>query len=128
MKKVKFLGIALVCVFALIYSACDNPIGKPPAVDTQRSITGNLEDYSEQEYSEQLTACKTDIEKISQELLGDVVIGYIEFLYNLDDSPDFIYVDFTNYGYAVFAAESLELLEFSAKGSLPYRNTRGRRY
>jgi len=74
MKKVKFLGIALICVFAGIYSACDNPVHKLPAVDTkvdtQRSITGNLGEYSEQEYSEQLTAYQTDIEKISQELLG----------------------------------------------------------
>ena len=75
MKKVTLLGIALICVFAGIYSACDNPVHKLPAVDTnvdtQRSITGNLNEYSEQEYSEPLTANKTEIEKISQGLFGN---------------------------------------------------------
>jgi len=28
MKKAKFLGIALICVFAVIYSACDDSIDK----------------------------------------------------------------------------------------------------
>ncbi len=122
MKKAnKLLGLALVCVLAGIYNACENPVDKLSAVDT-KSITGNPG-----EYSEQLTAYKTDIEKISQELFGKVIIGSKEFLFNLDESPDFIYVDFTNYGYAVFAAENLELLEYAAQGSLPYQNTRSRR-
>ena len=73
-------------------------------------------------------AYTADIVKISRELLGNVIIGSQEFLFNLDESPDFIYVDFTNSGYAVFAADSLEVLEFAAQGSLPYQNTRGRRY
>jgi len=124
MKKTKkLLGIALIFVFAVIYSACDNPADKLPEVDITRDNTGN-----QGEDSGRLTADTTDIRKISQELFGDVIIDSQEFLFNLDESPDFIYVDFTNYGYAVFAAESLELLEFAAQGSLPYQNTRGRRY
>jgi hypothetical protein len=123
MKKATLLGIALICVFAGIYSACDNPAGNPPAADRKSGNTGNLG-----EYSEYLMAYTSDIEKISQEIFGNVIIGSQEFLFNLDESPDFIYVDFTNYGYAVFAADSLELLEYSAQGSLPYQSTRGRRY
>ena len=69
-----------------------------------------------------------DIEKLSQEMFGNVHIGSEEFLFNLDESPDFIYVDYTNSGYAVFAAESLELLEYAAQGSLPYQDTQARRY
>jgi len=122
MKKAKYLGIALICVFAVIYSACDDPTDKLPS-DIERGAVGNPS-----EYAEHLTAYTTNIEKISQELLGKVTIGSQEFLFNLDESPDFIYVDFTDSGYAVFAAESLELLEFAAQGSLPYQNTRGRRY
>ena len=68
--------------------------------------------------SEHLTAYTDDIVKISQELLGNVIIGSKEFLFNLDESPDFIYVNYINSGYAVFAAESLEPLEFAAQGSL----------
>jgi hypothetical protein len=112
MKKATLLGMALVCVFAGIYSACDNPAGmRNPG-----------------KYPEQLMAYTASIEKISREMFGNVIIGSQEFLYNLDDSPDFIHVDFTNSGYAVFAAESLELLEYAAQGSLPYQNTRSRRY
>jgi len=124
MKKAnKFLGTALVCLFALSYSACDNPAGKLPAVGTERSIAENLG-----EHSEQLTAFTAGIEKLSQEMFGNVRIGSEEILYNLDDSPDFIYVEFTDSGYAVFAADSLELLEHAAQGSLPYQNTQARRY
>ena len=123
MNKAKLLGITLICVFAVIYNACDNPVSKLTAAGTNRSITQNLG-----EYSEQLVAYSAGIEKTSLELFGNVTIGSQEFLFNLDESPDFIYVDYTNYGYAVFAAESLELLEFAAQGSLPYQNTRGRRY
>ena len=123
MKKAKLLGIALVFVFAGIYSACNNPLDKFTAADTNRSVTRNIG-----EYSEHLVPYTADIERISQELFGNVTIGTNEFLFNLDESPDFIYVNFTNSGYAVFAAESLELLEFAAQGSLPYQNIRARRY
>ena len=122
MKKTnKFLRIALVCLFAVSFSVCDNPFGKSPAY-TERGITGGYEN------SEQFTAFTAGIEKLSQEMFGDVRIATEEPLYNLDDSPDFIYVEFTNSGYAVFAAESLELLEYSAQGSLPYQDIGARRY
>ena len=124
MKKAnKLLGIALVCLSALSFSVCDNPFSKPPAVGAERGVTGSLS-----ENSEQLTVFTAGIEKLSQEMFGDVRIASEEPLYNLDESPDFIYVEFTNSGYAVFAAESLELLEYSAQGSLPYQNTQSRRY
>ena len=125
MKKVnKILGIFLICLFAGIYnSACDSPLDKLPAKD---AIEGYARSLSE--HSEHLKAYAAGIARISQEMFGNVIIGSKEFLFNLDESPDFIYVNFTNSGYAVFAAESLELLEFAAHGSLPYQNTRGRRY
>ena len=123
MKKARtLLGIIFVCLFAVSYSACDNPFAKLPTVGTESGIMGYLN-----EHSEQLTIY-SDIELISQEMFGDVRISSEEFLYNLDDSPDFIYVDFEDSGYAIFAADSLELLEYSANGSLPYQDTRARRY
>jgi hypothetical protein len=42
MKKTKLLGIVLLCVFAVIYSAYDNPVDKLPEVDTKSGIAGNL--------------------------------------------------------------------------------------
>jgi hypothetical protein len=118
----KLLGIAFLCLFAWGYSACDNPVNEPRAVDAARGIT------RQEDMDEPFDYVITGIEKVSQELFGDVKIGSEEFLFNLDESPDFIYVDFTNSGYAVFAAESFELLEYAAQGSLPYQNTRARRY
>ena len=82
MKKATLLGMALICVFAGIYSACDNPVDKLPEVDLIRDNTGNPG-----EYSELLMAYKTDIKKISQEMFGNVIIGSEEFLFNLDESP-----------------------------------------
>lgn len=69
-----------------------------------------------------------DVDRMSQELFGNVRIEGKEFLYNLDDSPDFIHVSFAGTGYAVFAAESLELMEYSPQGSLPFKNGQSQRY
>lgn len=69
-----------------------------------------------------------DINVMSQELFGNARIENKEFLYNLDDSPDFIHVSFAGTGYAVFAAESLELMEYSPQGSLPFKSGQSKRY
>lgn len=43
------------------------------------------------------------------------------YLYNYDDSADYIYLDFVgDSGYAIFANETMELLEYSLSGSFPY--------
>lgn len=65
-----------------------------------------------------------DIQTLSHELFGDVRIKSSEFLYNFDGSADFIYVDFEDYGYAVFSADTLELLEYAPQGGLPYNTTK----
>lgn len=51
-----------------------------------------------------------NVDEISQELFGNMGIKTKEYLYNFDDSPDYIYIDFENYGYAVYLRETLELL------------------
>jgi hypothetical protein len=68
------------------------------------------------------------IKKISNELFGDVKIKSSEYLYNLDGSSDYIYVDFENSGYAVYSRETMELLEYAPEGSLPYQNTGASKY
>ena len=122
-KAYKFFGIALVCLIALNFSACDNPVAKLLAAGTESGISGNLSGNFES-----ATFFTAEVVNISQKMFGDVQIGSEEVLYNLDDSPDFVYVEFTNSGYGVFAADSLELLEYSAQGSLPYQTTNARRY
>lgn len=67
--------------------------------------------------------------ELSQKLFGDKAIDSIEYLYNFDDAQDYIYIDYLDYGYAVFMKESLALLEYSQTGSLPFPETRElRRY
>ena len=60
------------------------------------------------------------IESISKNLIGDVSVNTVEYLYNLDDSPDYIYVKYKNNGYAVFSSNNLNILEYSLEGDLPY--------
>lgn len=59
------------------------------------------------------------VEQVADELFGDVNIKSSEYLYNLDDSADYIYVEFDD-GYAVFLKDTMELLEYSAQGKLNY--------
>lgn len=63
---------------------------------------------------------QTDIQKVSNELFGDISIKSSEFLYNLDESPDFIYLEFEDSGYAIFSSKTLDVLEYSLSGTLPY--------
>jgi hypothetical protein len=60
------------------------------------------------------------IEDASYELFGDKQIRTVRHLHNFDGFPDFIYVDFEDWGYAVFKSATFELLEFSHYGSLPF--------
>ena len=59
------------------------------------------------------------IEQVADEMFGDINIKSSEYLYNLDDSADYIYVEFDE-GYAVFLKDTMELLEYSAQGKLNY--------
>lgn len=67
-------------------------------------------------------------ENLSYSLFGDVEIESSELLYSLEDSPDFVYVAFEGNGYAVFYRDSMEMLEYSMVGSLPYPTNEGRKY
>lgn len=71
---------------------------------------------------------KYNIEKVSYNLLGDVTVKKSEYLYNLDDSADYIYVEFNNGGYAVFLKQTMEMLEYSARGNLDYDTSSSKKY
>lgn len=51
-----------------------------------------------------------------------------EYVYNLDDSADYIYVEFENGGYALFSRETMEMMEYSLQGTLPYSNSTTKDY
>ena len=68
------------------------------------------------------------IENATREIFGDQKIKSTEYLHNYDDSTDYIYIDFEEYGYAVFFKDTLEMLEYSPQGNLPYQNSTAKRY
>ncbi|MCM1260843.1 MAG: leucine-rich repeat domain-containing protein, partial [Prevotella sp.] len=56
-------------------------------------------------------------------------IDDLGYLYNLDGSPDYIYVDFIDQtGYAIFSEETLEILEYTNTGSFPYDSISEQKY
>lgn len=71
---------------------------------------------------------KYNIEEVSNALLGDVSIAKCEYLYSLDDSADYIYVEFENGGYAIYLKQTMEMLEYSAKGTLKYAGFTSKKY
>ena len=73
--------------------------------------------------SEQVTLIK----EVTNDLFNNVEISSMEYLYNLDESPDYIYVEFEGSGYVVYSSETLDVMEYSLNGSLPY-NTDEKKY
>ena len=89
------LLLVLLILFASIYYANTNTNTMPDALAIESNTL----------YSEIQIVCK--------ELFGeDVNIRKAECLYNLDESADFIYVEFDSSGYAVFANQTLDILEY----------------
>lgn len=70
----------------------------------------------------------TSAQTVSQEMFGNIQIQSSEYLYGLNDSPDYVYVDFGDSGYAIYYRETMELLEYSPIGSLPYSDNLGKKY
>ena len=71
---------------------------------------------------------KTIIQEISEDLFGNVSVKTVEYLYNLDESPDYVYVTFENSGYAIYSSSTLDLLEYSMEGNLPYPSGKKKYY
>jgi hypothetical protein len=57
-------------------------------------------------------------------LFSDKQIEASGYLYNFDGSPDYIFADFADStGYAIFAEETMEVLEYTTVGDFPYTAT-----
>lgn len=61
------------------------------------------------------------------ELFGDKAIIEIEYFYNFDNFPDYIYVN-CEAGYAIYKSDTLELMEYSPIGSLTFDDLEGQIY
>ncbi len=71
---------------------------------------------------------KKEVVKSVQSVFEDKTVQVCETLYNLDGSADYISVEFENGGYAVFAKRTMEMMEYSPEGSLPYEDTASKKY
>lgn len=83
-----------------------------------------------------VNAYTSNIEEDEQELFieetikifGNVEINSIEYLYNFNDSPDYVYVDFEGLGYVIYYRTTLEMMEYSLEFDLDYSNIDSRKY
>lgn len=106
MKKIKIVLVSLICfALSLIGLLSVNLIGA----------------FAEEEVQ------MMRVDEMSRQLFGDVEIESIEYLYNYDEQPDYLYVNYCDYGYAVFLREGLNLLEYAPDGELPYTETKGKK-
>lgn len=76
------------------------------------------------ESSDELSQFKS----ITYEIFGNTEIESCEYLYGLDNSSDYIYVDFSEQGYVIYHKDSAEMLEYSPTGDGPYCGIEERKY
>ena len=62
----------------------------------------------------------SEIQSFSYETFGQKRIETIDYLYSFDGSTDYVCILFENSGYAILQYQTLEVLEYSLDGSLPY--------
>ena len=116
MRKYNFLGILVVLAFIISIGVifCNDSIIANAESSSVYSNENSLEEFAIEDAIE-LTAS------------GKEVLS-CEYLYNLDESPDYIYVSFTDGGYAIYSSITLEMLEFSPVGELPFENDGSSKY
>ena len=110
MKSRKSFWNISICCFVLLFMALFLSI----------TATAYAQDRTE--------AISPDTQDIIQSIFGDKQINKMEYLYGFDEEADYIYVDFSDYGYAVFYRNTMEMLEYAPAGSLPFDNETKRKY
>lgn len=114
MKKIRIIGLGLLLCLAL------SLVGMVFIGENAFSASAVGESF--------IKVDDASVANVTYAIFGDKQIKSSEYLYNYDDSSDFIYVDFEDYGYAVFFKTTMELMEYSPYGSLPYDNSNEKRY
>lgn len=114
MKKFRVIGLNFVLSLMILLVAS--------ATGVTTAFTSSDNNFEVSDFS------IADGRRISREIFGNTEIKSIEYIYGFNDSPDYIYIDFADYGYAVYFRETMEMMEYSPIGSLPYDNTGSRKY
>lgn len=115
MRKIRYLRyfsfiLTLVIVFSSLY------------VFTSLNIFAAKKD----DYHNDTSFMTTD--ESLHDIFTDVKVSKCKYIYNLDDSADYIYVEFENGGYAIFSRETMEMMEYSLKNVLPYSDSFTKNY
>ncbi len=67
-------------------------------------------------------------ENLTHEIFGGVKVQSCEYLYGLDEEPDYIYVDLLDQGYVIYHEDTMDILEYSLNGDSPYENIKEKKY
>jgi hypothetical protein len=123
MKTKRFLtkGLLLTAFMAFILVSCSLD-ENAPVVDPARAAANAAEAVPAHNVD---AADARNVDTSSYEIFGDVKIQSSEYLYKLNDSPDYIYVDFKDYGYVVYSQWGLiprARLRGGASGRLIFGN------
>ena len=62
------------------------------------------------------------------DVFDNKTIAISKYIYNLDDSADYIYVEFIEGGYIIFSRQTAEIMEHAPRGKLYYSDTSERCY
>lgn len=62
------------------------------------------------------------------DIINDALVESCDYLYSMDDSADFIYMELSSGGYAIFLSQTMELLEYSPTGNLNYPASDSKKY
>lgn len=124
-RRIK-VSISFLLAFCMLFSICS--LGGSFAVTAiMPEDISTLHELTETEKVE-LSTYKTKIEDFVQSVFGKRQISSCEYIYNLDDSADYICVTFESGGYVIYAKETMEMLEYNLEGSLPYDKTASKKY
>ena len=115
-KLISFM-LVLTTVFSLF-----GVLGSVGAVAAEESIACSETAKENKELSTK------DGENTLQSTFSGKTIRDCEYVYNLDDSADYIYVAFEEGGYALFSRDTMEMMEYSLQGALPYSNSSTKNY
>lgn len=123
MRKIKsFRLIGFIIALAIIFSSL-SVFGSTVAFAAEDSTS-----YSGEEFVESKEFSNAANGETLQSAFSNKTVRECEYVYNLDDSADYIYVEFENGGYALFSRETMEMMEYSLQGTLPYSNSSTKDY
>lgn len=122
MKKFGF--ISFVTLLSMIISLLNiaYPISAWATESNKESLTTDIK------ANKNISSTVNNTNTSKQPYFSDKTIHEYKYIYNLDDSADYIYIDFKNGGYVLFSAETMEMMEYSLQGALPYSSSSSKNY